>query len=213
MEAPVADQPATPDARCTLIARDLSDRGWSVCQNFMPPSVVSRLASEVLALRSARGLRPAAVGTGSKRQVRPEIRQDQVRWIDETALSHAQSRYFHMLERLRQALNRQLFLGLYSFEGHATVYEPGTFYLKHLDQFRDAQDRVVSCILYLNEDWQAQDCGQLRLYLGENGTDPHLDVLPQGGTLAVFLSERFHHEVLPARRDRLSITGWFKTRN
>jgi SM-20-related protein len=34
-------------------------------------------------------------------------------------------------------------------------------------------------------------------------------VLPEGGTLVCFLSDRFHHEVLPARRERLSVTGWF----
>ncbi|HKJ08334.1 MAG TPA: 2OG-Fe(II) oxygenase [Gammaproteobacteria bacterium] len=213
MEAPVAGQPATPDTRCTQIARDLSDRGWSVCRRFLSPAAVLRLAGEVVALQTRHGLRPAAVGTGPDRRVRPEVRRDQVRWIDEAALSRSQARYFDALERLRLALNQQLFLGLYSFEAHATVYEPGAFYRKHLDQFRGTQDRVVSCILYLNRDWRAQDGGQLRLYLGEDGAEPHLDILPQGGTLAVFLSGRFHHEVLPARRDRLSITGWFISRN
>jgi SM-20-related protein len=39
-----------------------------------------------------------------------------------------------------------------------------------------------------------------------------LDVLPEGGTLVAFLSERFQHEVLPARRERLALTGWFRRR-
>lgn len=30
------------------------------------------------------------------------------------------------------------------------------------------------------------------------------------GTLVVFLSEEFEHEVLPAKRDRYSIAGWFR---
>jgi SM-20-related protein len=33
---------------------------------------------------------------------------------------------------------------------------------------------------------------------------------PQGGTLAVFLSEEFPHEVLAANRTRYSIAGWFR---
>jgi len=37
-------------------------------------------------------------------------------------------------------------------------------------------------------------------------------VHPTGGTLVLFLSERFAHEVLPAKRERLSLTGWFKSR-
>ena len=39
------------------------------------------------------------------------------------------------------------------------------------------------------------------------------DVLPRGGTLVVFLSDRFPHEVLPARRERLSLAGWFRRRS
>jgi SM-20-related protein len=38
------------------------------------------------------------------------------------------------------------------------------------------------------------------------------DVLPVAGTLVCFLSDRFEHEVLPATRERLSLTGWFRRR-
>ena len=38
------------------------------------------------------------------------------------------------------------------------------------------------------------------------------EILPQSGRLVLFLSARFLHEVMPARRERLSITGWFKRR-
>ena len=36
--------------------------------------------------------------------------------------------------------------------------------------------------------------------------------LPQAGTLALFLSADMPHEVLPATRERLSLTGWFRRR-
>ncbi|PIV89217.1 MAG: hypothetical protein COW48_01710, partial [Hydrogenophilales bacterium CG17_big_fil_post_rev_8_21_14_2_50_63_12] len=39
-----------------------------------------------------------------------------------------------------------------------------------------------------------------------------LEFLPAGGTLVVFLSYRFWHEVVPAKRQRLSLTGWFRRR-
>jgi SM-20-related protein len=38
-------------------------------------------------------------------------------------------------------------------------------------------------------------------------------VTPQGGTLAAFLSQRFEHEVRAARRERVSLTGWFRRRS
>ncbi|MDQ6997923.1 MAG: 2OG-Fe(II) oxygenase [Mariprofundus sp.] len=39
-----------------------------------------------------------------------------------------------------------------------------------------------------------------------------MQVMPQAGRLVTFISEQFPHEVLPASRDRLSLTGWFRIR-
>lgn len=49
----------------------------------------------------------------------------------------------------------------------------------------------------------------MRLYLADGREH---DVLPQAGTLALFLSSEMPHEVLPATRERLSLTGWFRRR-
>ncbi|MGH8799863.1 MAG: 2OG-Fe(II) oxygenase, partial [Casimicrobiaceae bacterium] len=38
------------------------------------------------------------------------------------------------------------------------------------------------------------------------------DIVPTGGTMVSFLAERFEHQVLPAARDRLAVTGWFRRR-
>src|SRR5262249_46625644 len=107
------------------------------------------------------------------------------------------------------AANRALQLGLFEFEGHYAIYPAGRGYARHLDRFRDDDSRVLSVVLYLNDRWQAQDEGALRLHLAD---DQKTDVLPEGGTLAVFLADRYAHEVRPARRDRLSIAGWFRRR-
>jgi SM-20-related protein len=71
---------------------------------------------------------------------------------------------------------------------------------------------VLSIALYLNADWRAEDGGALRLYLEAAGRAPYADIAPVGGTLVAFRSERFPHAVLPARRERLSLTGWFRRR-
>jgi SM-20-related protein len=111
-------------------------------------------------------------------------------------------------EQLRRTLNQELLLGLFEFECHLSMYQPGARYARHLDQFRDDDRRRVSCVLYLNENWCTADGGELRIYA--DGT--YRDVLPQGGTLVIFLSQQFEHEVLPAHRERYSLTGWFKLR-
>jgi SM-20-related protein len=116
------------------------------------------------------------------------------------------------MELLRQTLNRELTLGLFGFEAHLALYPPGARYRCHLDQFQDEGDRVLSTSLYLNRGWGVEDEGFLRIYLDEPESAPFEDVLPVGGTLVCFLSGRFHHEVLPSRRERLSATGWFTRR-
>lgn len=194
------------------IATDLADHGWSVCEHFLPPAQIAALAAELKTRWRDGGFRPAGVGVGAGLHLRPEIRSDRVHWLEESAQTAAEAPYFAALEALRLAINRELFLGLFSFEGHMTIYPPGSFYRKHLDQFHGVAYRKVSAILYLNDDWKTGDGGQLRLYLDASGEGEYIDVLPQGGTLACFLSDRFHHEVLPAGRERMSITGWFKVR-
>ncbi|MEZ5449151.1 MAG: 2OG-Fe(II) oxygenase [Thiolinea sp.] len=79
-----------------------------------------------------------------------------------------------------------------------------------MDNFRGTSARLVTVILYLNEDWQAEEGGELRLYTDD---DSYLDILPESGQLVAFLSEPFYHEVLPGSRERLSLTGWLRRRS
>jgi SM-20-related protein len=74
---------------------------------------------------------------------------------------------------------------------------------------RDDDARVLSCVIYLNEAWTADDGGALRLHVSAREA---IDVLPVGGTLVCFLADRYEHEVLPATRERLAVTGWFRRR-
>ena len=105
-------------------------------------------------------------------------------------------------------LNQTLLLGLFSPEGHYAIHPPGAGYRRHCDCFRDDDARVL-CVLYLNSGWSKQDGGALADAFRRG---QQCDVLPIGGTLVCFLSERFEHEVLPAKRERAALTGWFRRR-
>jgi SM-20-related protein len=131
-------------------------------------------------------------------------------WLDDRTLAPPERALFDALENMRAGLNRTMFLGLFSFEGHYALYPPGTLYRRHRDRFRDDDARVLSCVLYLNEAWSAADGGALRIYFPGGGLR---DVLPAAGTLVAFLAERYEHEVLPAKRERWSIAGWFRRRS
>jgi SM-20-related protein len=194
------------------IAEALATQGWSVARQFVSADLARELGEEARTLLDAGALRPAGVGTGKSARIEPTVRGDQIVWLDPLTATPAQRDCLEALEALRQTLNRELQLGVFEFEGHFAAYPPGASYRRHRDRPAGSQARVVSCVLYLNHDWRTEDGGQLRLYLDESGEGDHRDVLPQGGTLVSFLSQRFWHEVLPATRARLSLTGWFRRR-
>ena len=191
------------------IIDDLASQGWCVVPNFLPPEQVRQLAQETRQLRDAEAMAPAAIGKGAERAVNTDIRGDSILWLEEPKLTETQRDYLARLEALRLAANAGLQLGLFEFEGHLAAYPPGSFYRKHVDRFHNDSLRTLTAILYLNEDWQAEEGGQLRVYTGD---DAYFDVLPQAGTLMTFITDGLWHEVLPATRERLSVTGWFKTR-
>jgi SM-20-related protein len=200
------------DDPCQRIARELADNGWCVDSGFVSPVLMEQLAREAHDDWQAGEFRPAGIGRGAERVVRPEIRNDRVNWLNPARLTPAQQAYVDQLERLRQAINSLLYLGLFDFEGHLAVYPPGSYYRRHRDQFQGVGLRTVTTILYLNQDWSLEDGGQLRIYTDPDDPQVHRDILPVGGSLVTFLSAEFEHEVLPATRDRMSLTGWFRIR-
>jgi len=195
------------EARLVAIADRLERPGFAAVPSFLGDGQVAALRQLALARHAAGAFRRAAIGTGERRQVRDDLRGDEILWMPPEPTGPERA-LLDVLESLRLTLNRELALGLFELECHYALYPPGKAYARHLDRFATGASRVVSCILYLNEGWTAADGGMLRLYADEEV----VDVLPEGGTLVAFLSERFWHEVLPATRPRLSLTGWFRRR-
>ena len=186
----------------------LSGAGYVVLPGFLPAEQVTALRNELLAHDAAGGLRAAGVGRQPRLHDHQGERRDRIRWLD--GASVAQQDYLSRLEALRLAINGALFLGLFDLENHFALYEPGGFYRRHRDAFSRHNPRVVSCVTYLNDDWQDADGGHLRLWRSPRCQLPVLQVLPEGGTLVCFLSEQVPHEVMPATRIRLSLAGWFR---
>ena len=197
------------------IIEELAENGLSVYDDFITPLQCSAMASEARRVHRTGAFRHARVGNGASMQLRPEIRNDRVYWLDSDKPGAAQIPYFLDLETLRQEINRNLYLGLFEFEGHFALYPPGASYDIHYDRFIGTLERVVTCILYLNHAWQPDDGGELVIY---EGNDPStlplpMQIQPLAGRLVCFMSEQFPHEVRSARRDRLSLTGWFRVRS
>jgi SM-20-related protein len=193
------------------ISAEIYQNSYVVIDDFVDEEFRRALLNEQIQLVNEGKFRHAAVGKGGQKQVRTEIRSDEVLWMDADELSPLQAAYWEKVEEIRKVLNQRCFLGLRSFEGHFARYPIGSFYKRHLDQFHAVPHRVVTVILYLNEKWTEEDSGALRMYFSEEGgTERYEDVLPLGGRLVVFLSGEIPHEVLPTKKERISITGWLR---
>jgi SM-20-related protein len=199
----------SPVARFDVVA-GLAGEVLAVVREFLPDATIAALRGEALRRDAAGLLAPAGTGRATARAVREDIRGDRIGWLDGADPAPAERTLFAALEALRVAVNRELTLGLWRYEGHYALYPPGTQYARHRDRFRDDDARVLSLVLYLNERWRAEDGGALRIH--RPGASPR-DVLPEGGTLVAFLAADFEHEVLPATRPRLAVTGWFRKRD
>jgi SM-20-related protein len=198
----------------------MAENGFCVLDNFISPDTILCLAAEISALSENDQMQAARTGRLAA-TVNLKLRGDNIHWLDENHASVAQLTYFKEMESLRCQLNQQLYLGLHSLECHLALYPIGSAYPKHLDRFQLHDDshlaqRQISCILYLNQDWLAEDGGYLRLHLNDDGETKlnmaHLDIAPIAGRLIVFLSDSFYHEVLPTHRARMSLTAWFLNR-
>lgn len=189
------------------VAIALATAGWCVVPDLLTPAQTQALATECRAMHETRQLTPARVG--ATRTATP-LRGDSTLWFEAGAMSVAQQVFAKRIDALRVALNRELMLGLVECESHYAVYPPGAGYARHLDRLRDSDARVVSAVFYLNEGWQDADGGALRLYLDDGA---HRDIHPHAGSLLLFLSAQFEHEVLAATRDRMSIACWMRQRS
>ncbi len=184
--------------------------GYGVADNFLLPDEVQRLSKRLRDRREQGQFRAAGIGNQNT-TVEKQIRGDEILWLDEADAVPEELAFLNRIGEFVQYINRTCYLGLRDYEFHYALYPAGTFYKRHLDQFRTDSRRRLSVICYLNPDWQESDGGQLALYLpSENGPEQTVTLTPVGGRLVCFESGKLEHEVLPATRERLSVTGWLK---
>lgn len=183
----------------------LVDKGYIIVDDFLSPELTQALRDEIISL-NRQGIDRAGIGRGGQLHVNDEIRSDKTHWLNGS--TDAQQRFLAQCDALRGEVNRHLFMGLNDYEAHFAVYEPGSFYQKHLDAFKGRSNRVLTNVIYLNDEWSDDWGGELAVY---DESDQLIErVLPKGGRAIFFLSERFPHEVLKTQQQRLSIAGWYR---
>lgn len=182
--------------------------GFHVVDDFLDYASYQALREKIVTHYNKGDFRAAKIGLEQKSTLNLNIRSDEIYWLDETSPDQALRAYFTEIKKISTHLNRSLFLGLVDYEVHFSVYQPGAFYKKHVDQFANKKNRRISCVYYLNNAWQQAHGGELLLYNVEEQLLKKIE--PLANRFICFSSE-LPHEVCRTNHPRFAMAGWFKT--
>lgn len=191
----------------TLI-QGLLDKGFESVDNWLTAEQLNGLRKSLLTRYQNDNFRVAGIGNKDNLQTAKRVRNDQIHWLETSKADDNEKTFLNQINHFVQYLNETCMAGLKSFEFHHAVYEQGSFYKKHVDQFVNDDSRQFSVVLYLTEAWSEGDGGELLLYTNNNTVNK---VQPLPGRL-VFFKSTIPHEVLTSNITRLSVTGWLKNR-
>lgn len=180
----------------------LSNQDYVVIDNFLSPSLFEKIRS--FFLQHLEDFSKAGIGALGNNIIRNDIRGDYTYWLDRKR-DLALEPFWLLIDETMHIFNRYCFLGLSGYEFHLANYPKGGHYEKHLDQFNNRNNRMISVVIYLNKDWNKGDGGELELYLDNGKT---IAVEPIEARCVMFKSDAVPHRVLEAHKERYSLTGW-----
>ncbi|QDW24226.1 2OG-Fe(II) oxygenase [Pedobacter sp. KBS0701] len=177
-----------------------------IADGFLSVSLSDHLRENLITLFENKKLLNAGVGNDVIVNQDKLIRSDVICWLDRKHDNQYENDFFDLIDGFVAYLNCTCYTGITGYEFHYTLYEPGAFYKKHIDQFQNNGSRQYSMIMYLNAGWKTEDGGELRIY----HTDEEQNIAPNSGKSVFFKSSDLAHEVLLTNKQRMSITGWLK---
>ena len=178
-----------------------------IVAHFLTDELALLLKNNLIAHQKLLHLKTGRIGNDDAILKDVLIRSDKILWLDPTNKDVTEMKFFKLMDEFILHLNQTCYTGITGYEFHYTIYEKGSFYKKHIDQFQNNSDRAFSMILYLNIDWKIADGGELCIH----HSDHIQNISPTNGKCVFFKSNLLEHEVLISNVPRLSITGWLKT--
>lgn len=189
----------------TLIDSFISDK-VGIAENFLNESLAAHLKENLINLFREKLMRAAGTGNDALIVHNKLVRSDMIYWLDRKNNNIWENDFFDLMDSFVSYLNSSCYTGITGYEFHYTLYEKGSFYTKHVDQFGNNASRQYSMIMYLNTDWHEEDGGELCIHHKDNLQN----ISPVNGKSVFFKSSELEHEVLITNQLRMSITGWLK---
>jgi SM-20-related protein len=188
-----------------LIDSFLLDR-VGISPDFLSKQLCIDLRDNLIRLFGDEEFHAASIGSARDAIEDKTQRTDMIYWLDRAHLDIYENTFFNLMDQFVAYLNSTCYTGITGYEFHYARYDVGSFYKKHLDQFRNNNSRKYSMIMYLNADWQLADGGELCVH--QHGGIQRIS--PDSGKGVFFESSEIVHEVMLTHKVRMSITGWLK---
>ena len=182
------------------------DNNVGIADHFLSEELCANLQQNIASLLREDKMKFAGIGNNPFAHAEQQMRGDKIFWLDKKNENKYELAFLQLIENFIQHLNETCYTGINDYEFHYAVYEPGTVYKKHKDQFKTDNNRKFSLICYLNDDWVEADGGQLVIY--QEGLPQ--SIVPNAQKAVFFKSDEMEHEVTLAHKSRMSITGWLK---
>ncbi len=182
------------------------DSKVGITPEFITAALSAGLQQNIKILQEQGLMFAAGIGNEKVKKTDQQMRSDKIYWLDKANGNAFENEFLKRIEDFISHLNRNCYSGINAYEFHYAMYEEGSFYKRHKDQFKNDNHRKFSLITYLNDNWTEADGGQLAAY--DNAAVQY--ILPQSQKAVFFKSDETEHEVLKATRSRMSITGWLK---
>lgn len=179
-----------------------------ISEAFMTEQLSASLLCNLLHLKNDDLMSKAGIGNAHGKNHMPGVRSDQTAWLSADTKNLAEMEFLEIIEEFMSHLNKTCYTGLNACEFHYALYEEGSFYGRHKDQFRNNNHRKFSMISYLNENWVESNGGQLIIHHDDREAQ---HILPINCKTVFFQSDILLHEVAIANRPRMSVTGWLKS--
>ncbi|CAI9149275.1 unnamed protein product [Rangifer tarandus platyrhynchus] len=189
----------------------MNKHGICVVDDFLGKETGQQIGDEVRALHDTGKFTDGQL-VSQKSDSSKDIRGDKITWIEgKEPGCETIGLLMNNMDVLIRHCNGKL--GNYKINGRTKAMVAcspgnGTGYVRHVDN-PNGDGRCVTCIYYLNKDWDAKVSGGI-LRIFPEGKAQFADIEPKFDRLLFFWSDRRNpHEVQPAYATRYAITVWY----
>jgi SM-20-related protein len=120
---------------------------------FLSERLSNGLQQNILQLQEDGMMNAAGIGNKEVKDANQKMRSDKIYWLDKSHDNAFEQEFLQLADNFVEHLNSTCYTGINDYEFHYAVYEEGSFYKRHTDQFKNDSNRKFSLISYLNKDW------------------------------------------------------------